>query len=1088
MAFEMYPAGVLNPLNLANGASSSEAITEFITPSGGTVLSGDAMLIRLVMLDPSDLCSSPTVLPADHPTIELIPNGASATTIPLLNTTSAIMDGGTFIGTGYYAYETNGVFKIEVDFTAGVTGNSWEIRITNNAAGNREFVWVAGDSDSEISQPWLDISSTTSPAGELNYDTLIGAQILTGQTVNHTLDIVNKGTGPLTISDTPGVIGSTNFEIISVPGPIDPHTCGEMVIAFNAPDDSGQSDETFEIGSDDSLALSNPASLHNRQVQLIGTAGKLELMLLVDTSGSMSWEPASNSPPANPNESRWGRLKTAAGSSLTLLGDYGNGVGRFGISMFPDITQDDYPAEVAPSPSSADFYSPNDINPDNISDAIASLEDHTPVEHKGATPMGHGIERVIGAAGSGHFEGTPDAIAYNRRWMLLMTDGAHNSGPPEPEEFFTTAEGGGSCTEVGSAVAGRSLEDKGVRVVTVAYGDESGEDVDHDLLNTLACKSNGLALDAGVNDQDPVDPLAKQIRAAVIEGLNLEVGMDPSGVLSGAHPEVRQSIQITPYDRQVTFVVDWDTFDDDRIDVQLITPNCEVITPAYAQKVADINYHHHPRYKIFTVGESFLRNAGGDDAGSGDNPRYGLWTLIISGNEIGTSDHEPYQYEVMMDSRLKLRLSFDRSIYYAGDSIDIEAVVTLDGKHIKNANATLYLTSPGQSASNWIAATYITPAEYDQSARLFPGAGADISPIGIKAHAIEQKGLFFNPANNTRTISMHDDENQGIYSTTIDNTSVTGGYKFHVVVTGETEDGISFRRELQRHLRLGVRPMADFTLVDILYAEIFQNDLPYLQAEVRIWPRDHFGNVILVDPETDPRIQLGALHGEFTGPLVSNLDGSYSRQLRYSKDVRPVINLQVSGETIIDRFETAPLGDTHFADKLIDYSPGLEMKKGANLHTDPQLVLGDVLDNDRFVSLGGNGSITLGVIGENFVNQGADDITVYVHSDAESTAPLRAYEVLAKAVDGPEQWISLGTSDGITQAFSLASGGLKKAEAIRIVDKSGIIAEGAAPSHTPGVSISAVGFKKSSLKPEGQKGWLCCFINLFNCLFGLRRE
>ena len=1009
------------------------------------------MFIRVAMLNPAHAASMPG---PPNPTVILSAGGGTPVEIPLSPTTVSIFNGSAdHVADANYLVEGNGVFFIEVFFQT--TGSSWELQIRNNHPTDaREFTWVVAETDAEASQPWIDISSTTSPAGVLDYDALIGAQILVNQTENHTLQIANRGTGPLTVTDVPGPIG-TDFTIVSAPAaPINPNAVGDMVIAFTAPATAGESVQVHSIASDDPLALDDPLSFHNREVTLQATRGKLEVMFLLDTSGSMSWEPAGNSPPANPNESRWGRLKSAAKASLALLGDYADGAGRFGISMFPDIT-------VTPPPavSSADFYPPADITPDNVADADASLDAHTP--NTGGTPMGEGIERVIGGAGPGNFEGTPEAVQYNRRWMVLMTDGAHNSGPPDPDDFYKTAEGDGTCTEPGTAAAGRSFVDKGVRVVTVAYGDDTGSDVDHDLLNTLGCKSNGLALDAGVNDLDPIDPLAKQIRAAVIEGLNLTVASDPVGYLTRTSPEKRVQIQITPYDRQVTFVVDWNTFDEALVDVQLLTPTCELITPQTAESDPHISFHSHPRYKIFTIGENYLKNI--EDP---DHPRHGLWTLIISSSRLG-SGSEPYQYEVLMDSRLKLRVDFDQSVYYAGDTLHLTADVTLDGKPVSGASANLRVTAPGQSGTNWLALNDVTVAEYRKVEERFKGQ--DITSLGIKSVALREKGLVFDYFKQTSTIPMTEEGDTGRYTAVYAGATVTGGYKFYVTVTGKTEDDVTFRRELQRQVRVGVRPDPKFTLFDIGYVLIAEAGIPAYAADIRVWPRDRFGNVMLVDTGVSPIIDLTARGGKFAGPLVNNLDGSYSRQLRYSAKTRPVISLNVAGSEIIPRMETAPVDRMVWADRLYDFKLGGEAQKGANRFTNPEMALGDITGKKEkaFVSLGASGSITLGLKGRVIEARGDEDIVVFVASVMDP----QPYAVEALLSGKGEKWVPVGRSAGITQAFSLKKAGIRSAGAVRIVDTGGrTLTRGLRPSPTPGVSILGVGFGQSCPASESRLG------------------
>ncbi len=1063
MAFDVYPSTLDNPLNLASGAGSGPmAITERIGPGTGDVaFFSDVMYIRVAMLNPALPCGPPPL--SGDLTLSLSVDGGLPVVLTEWPIPQSIFNLGnaTHIADAAYVTESNGVTLIYVIFQDTGAVHNWQLEIqNNNPADPREFTWVVADNIAETGRPWMDISATTSPAGELNYDTLIGAQILVGQTENHTLQIANRGTGPLTVSDVPGVIGASDYEIVSVPpGPVLPNSCGDMVIAFNAPLTPGESNEVFSVGSDDPLALDDPLSFHNRQVTLMATAGRLEVMFLLDTSGSMSWEPGGNTPPAAPNESRWGRLKDAAKAGLILLGDHAEGAGRFGVSMFPDITQPDFPANAAPPISSEDFYPPADISAVNVGDAGDSLDAHTPADNKGATPMGHGIERVIGAAGSGNFEGGADAAQFNRRWMILMTDGAHNSGPPDPSEFYRDDEGDAACMDPGTAPDGRSFADKGVRVVTVAYGDDTGTQVDHALLNTLACKSDGVPLDAGVDDQDPIDPLAKQMLAAVVQGLNLTIAADPTGHLTQNAREKRAGIEITPYDSKVTFVVDWNTFDETFVNVQLLTPLCELITPDTAIKDPDMAYHAHPRFKIYTIGENYLRNTAVHD-----KPRHGTWTLIIAAPRVDGRQAEPYRYEVFMASRLKLKLDFDKSVHYAGDPISLTAAVTLDGKPVAGAGAMLHVTVPGKSADNWLAGMHVTKAEFARAAERF--VDGDITTIAVKSIALAQKGLVFDNFKHETTIPMIEDSETGCYRAEFGNTSVTGAYEFYVTVTGKTAESVDFHREIQRQARVAVRPDPGFTIFDITYTLLDEGPRASFMADIRVWPRDRFDNVVMADTEINPLVEITARGGEFDGPLVNNMDGSYSRRLRYSPRNRPLIGLNVAGMEIVRRHETAPFNDLVWSDRVLEFKAGLEGQKGINRYTNPEKALGDatVAKTGAFVSLGAFGSLTVGLKDRIIEARGKDDVIVFVRPGEQ----LRPYAVEALISDDRIQkgkWVPLGSSRGSTRSFGLKEAGIKAASAIRIVDRSGrTLDRRFKPSPTPGVGIMGVGFGRSAPK------------------------
>ena len=68
----------------------------------------------------------------------------------------------------------------------------------------------------------------------------------------------------------------------------------------------------------------------------------------------------------------------------------------------------------------------------------------------------------------------PATVDLNRRWLILMSDGAHNSGTHHPNEFIEP-----------TAPAGKSLADKKIKVFAVAYGKRGSADVDIDLLKNI---------------------------------------------------------------------------------------------------------------------------------------------------------------------------------------------------------------------------------------------------------------------------------------------------------------------------------------------------------------------------------------------------------------------------------------------------------------------------------------------------------------------------------------------------------------------------------------------------------------------------
>jgi hypothetical protein len=1057
MAFDIYPQPPTAPHHVAANSSSPAliAITQRAGPDNvaeaGTTVTNNptTMFIRLAMLGPAPP-------PGNEPTIILKANTGAETEITGgYSPPTAIPDGVNIDAADGIKHpaDANNVYLVKVlVYEVGLT---WQMRVKNNDAAAHDFTWVVADSLANSRQPWID-----APAATLQFDALTGQS----PPPRLTITIPNKGTGPLTITDTVGSnAGDPAFKIAVVPGSIAPNSTGDIKIDFNPPAVIGETSANYDVGSNDSNALT--AAGHNKRVPLRGAARQLEIALVVDASGSMGYTP--NGPPEVVNadsDARWGKLKIAAKQFLDVLGTLGNGEGQFGISVFPDFTIAGYPGIPAPSPSAGDIFTTQPITAANLSQAKTNLDAPPPAgtprkaeQDKGATPIGTGIGHTMGAIANsfGYFTGTEPAKSLDLRFMVLMTDGAQNSGP-DPSVFF----GAGPT----------SFNAKNIKVIGVAYGNpNSGFQVDPKKVHDIVNDSHGVFEDPNA-DKTGFD-LKKSFRAAITAGLTADPTSDPSGILTPAAPEVRQQVSIIPYDTRAVFVVDWQTFNPQRVTVSLLTPTCELITPASASADPNIVFHSNANYVVYGFNNDYLRNSA-DPA----NPRYGIWRLIIRAN-ISEEETEPYAYEVITESRLKLKLATDQGAHFAGDTIKLIANLTLDGKGVPNAKVTASLNAPGTSADNFLAENKITAAEFTRTKERF--SAADITALGIKAFALKDKNIFFVDQPFATQIQMKD-AGAGQYTAKFVNTAAPGSYQFYVTAIGETEDGVTFRREQRLKVLVTVRPDPAFTLIDTIFRTQVVGGQVVHFADVRVVPRDRFGNVVLVDPEFDSSIALTTTAGEFTGALTWNLDASYSRTLSYPSGVTPSIGLVVDGHTVVTPQPLPALDRLRYVDRVIDFDLGGEATPGANKHRDPKAALGDITKKapDVFVSLGARGALILAVDGQVMVaKQGDDDITVFVHPDEEP----RPYSVdvlpitlpVPILIPGLFKWVSLGTSPGVTQSFSMRRAGVKRAVAIRITDKSGRTRDSHfQPSATPGVSIAGVGVKKTAEFPGGSSSLL----------------
>ena len=144
--------------------------------------------------------------------------------------------------------------------------------------------------------------------------TLLSWDVLINGAKGDSVTISNKGTGAFTVSGvTPAL--PAQFVLGALPGVLNPNTSAPLTVTFNAPATPPLPDGVLianalvNITPADNTAGTDVG--HNKQLSVSATTQALEVMLLLDTSGSMSWDPLGNSLPVPSNMSRWHELVDA---------------------------------------------------------------------------------------------------------------------------------------------------------------------------------------------------------------------------------------------------------------------------------------------------------------------------------------------------------------------------------------------------------------------------------------------------------------------------------------------------------------------------------------------------------------------------------------------------------------------------------------------------------------------------------------------------------------------------------------------------------------------------------------------------------
>ena len=579
------------PLNVLAGATSAPKTIEQLASTVGSINGDNFMYIRIGVSNPVG-----ALVGAGMPGVVLQADGGPASPI-LTGTPQPIYSGATYIADANILPDPgfNNVFIVSIDFVPFVAfvSHTWTITITNNDAAARDYIWVVSGTETNTAQPWIDVEPTPPLIDPLQPTTLIWDVLING-TKGESVQITNRGTAPFTVNSVnPPLPGS--FALGAVPGLLNPGDSQPLTVTFTAPaappppDGGTTANATVNITPADANAGTTVG--HNNQLKVLARTQALEVVMLLDDSGSMSWLPDGTPlplpPPPQPT-SRWGELVDAVNNNfLPLLLGFGQDRGKFSVARFPETNFAD--------PTTFDLVNPPiNIDATGIGTAQTAIAGVNPFF--AGTPMGDGINRVF-AQPPTYFATDSVSVQANRRWLVLMTDGAQNIGTHQPTEFILPPNG--------TAAAGSSIADQNISLFAIGYGVTGASNVDPTLLQHLVDGS----LQSGQPQNQRVDDahltgtqIAAAFRTAIKAGVTAGSSPgDPSAVFHAGQPEARHFALITKYDHKAAFVLAWNTPDPQRMRLELTTPACDVITPEAAAQGVFPERHFHQRRSIATV-------------------------------------------------------------------------------------------------------------------------------------------------------------------------------------------------------------------------------------------------------------------------------------------------------------------------------------------------------------------------------------------------------------------------------------------------------------------------------------------------------
>jgi len=584
----------------------------------------------------------------------------------------------------------------------------------------------------------------------------------------------------------------------------------------------------------------------------------VELVMLFDTSGSMSWSPQGQMFGVPVDAQRITLAKRAAIPFLELLGDYDTGTEKFGIATFPAHPWSQF------NTCQGQVVTPLALSNDaNINTAILVTIPSLVTEDN--TPLLAGL----GTAKSMLEPGTKAAI-------ILLSDGYHNCpsfmDPGDPQ-----------VTQIISQLIAQST-----KVHTIGFGLPT--DIDHPLLQAFAQQTGGTFYDVTTPDFDPAtwDPataLQTTYKNILVDLLGLEPIADPYEIVSFDRKLIRE-VHLSEHDQKVSFYLGWVKPQIKGLCMRIRSSDGDIV-PVTGPEVI---YHQGATHEILTVKKEFLRRAGK----VGPKP----WQVEIDGSGLAKGTSEKCQYAVISDSNLRMKVHVEIPSIETAKRITLKAELLEAGKPMKGLKSIhVRVSRPQQGIGNWYSKNKITPATMKKIST--KKSQEKLPPRLQKAMYLAEvrKAKFLGPIDSGE-VKLFDDgthgdakANDGIYTATFENTKIEGSYAFHFVAEGLTRGGHRFKRE--HTVKKYLRALFSSEMSDIKVDRV-KGDSTLQSIKVTIVPKDSAGNY--VGPGYAKAIAIIPSWGKTVTEIQDNIDGTYSQIFEVPTSVVSKTELAVTME------------------------------------------------------------------------------------------------------------------------------------------------------------------------------------------------
>ena len=563
----------------------------------------------------------------------------------------------------------------------------------------------------------------------------------------------------------------------------------------------------------------------------------IDVILVLDRSGSMSWElPGA---PIGSIPTRWTVLGTALdqfealweqASEADVTGD------RLGVVLFDtNAIQRSFGTDGNFKRRDGTVVAGDTHAWDEVLRSAKSLP-----PYYGSTAIGKGLNLAFI-----NWIADPNKIDAA---IILMTDGEQNV---EPEIVKITGTNDWALDDPSDAITGPvELYRKGLPIQTIGFGTPAT--VEAQLLGGIAEQTAGTSI---------VTATAMGLASAMQDVLVRALKGNTLGLLARTEEMVVApnfwgtplKLKLDPSVKRATFALNW-TGRIGLFDLVLQPPGGGNAVTFTARK----------------EGANWLV-ASVDIPANGPS---GEWTAIVRGRDM--SQPAPYQLSAYtVDSKLKYALHFNRGRAGTGDALRLAAEVSYNSSPLTGIPGGIRLTldGPAEGIGN------ILHASTEKGE--VPAGSDQISAYTAKVLALARSGVLskISPRPKGTQLTLVDtgrdgDEfaGDGVYTTTFDDTSVPGRYRFNVVLEWDDPRTGKVRRieTIEREVHVVADPSS--TLVEVLPATA---DGTYT---VRVTPQDRFGNYM--GPGYGNRVSATVKGGTVIGSITDpDQNGVYALRI-----------------------------------------------------------------------------------------------------------------------------------------------------------------------------------------------------------------